>query len=62
MQGAGDTRIYNNVIRDFEGDGIYLNDRDGAVPGATYEMFFNTFVGYGRNAITIFGSSSVGSR
>ena len=52
--GAGPTRIYNNLIVDFGGDGIYANHRDVGVP-ATYDFVFNTIVGYGESGIRVFG-------
>lgn len=59
--GAGDTRIYNNVIRGFDGDGVYANARDEGA-GKRYELLFNSIGDYGGNAITVFGGALGPSR
>jgi MYXO-CTERM domain-containing protein len=51
--GAQDSSIYNNLVVGFAGDGIYMNYGSGgdAAADATYEVYFNTVVDYGRNGI-----------
>ncbi len=51
--GAQDSRIHNNLVVGFGGDGIYMNYGNGgdAAADATYEVYFNTVVDYGRNGI-----------
>jgi len=53
---VGSTIIADNVIANFEGDGIYANPRDGAA--GTYTFIHNTIVGSTGNAIRGFGGSS----
>lgn len=52
--GAGNTSVYNNVVVDFDADGIYANLADDLAP-ATYEFHFNTVLGSGESGIQIFG-------
>ncbi|MBO6940354.1 MAG: right-handed parallel beta-helix repeat-containing protein [Deltaproteobacteria bacterium] len=51
---ADDTWVHDNVIVDFEGDGIYANVRD-RFEGKRYRFHHNTIVGSGGNALRVFG-------
>jgi len=51
--GAGDSTFADNVIVDFAEDGIYINLDDQ--PAARYTVNYNTIVGFGRNALSMFG-------
>ncbi len=52
---VGSTLIADNVIANFEGDGIYANPREGAA--GTYTFIHNTIVGSTGHAIRGFGGS-----
>jgi hypothetical protein len=52
--GAGDTRVYNNLIVGFAEHGIYANDQ-GLDLQAKYRFAFNTIVGSGQSGLTVFG-------
>lgn len=56
--GAQDSRVYDNLIVDFAGTGIYLGYGNGgdAAAGATYEVYYNTVVDAGDGGIRAFGA------
>ena len=53
--GAGDMRVYNNVIADFAEDAIYANQSEAAPQGTTYAFAHNTIVRPGGYGIQVFG-------
>ena len=52
---AGDTWVHDNVIVDFEADGIYANVRN-RFAGKRYRFHHNTIVGSGENGMRVFGA------
>lgn len=60
--GAADTRVYNNVVVGFGGDGIYANDQKlSAVAGSSYVFLHNTVVGSGGDGLRVFGDQLAGN-
>ena len=53
--GAGDTRVYNNLIVGFGDNGIYANDQELDLQ-ARYRFAFNTIVQSGSSGLTVFGA------
>lgn len=52
---AGDMKVYNNVIVDFGGAGIYANLRDAGPAGARYQLLHNTIIRAAQEGIQVFG-------
>ncbi len=60
--GAANTRVYNNLVANFGGDGIYANDQKlTAIAGSSYVFLHNTVVGSGGRALQIFGGLTTGN-
>ncbi|WP_199350881.1 right-handed parallel beta-helix repeat-containing protein [Haliangium ochraceum] len=51
---ADDTWVHDNLVVNFEADGIYANVRE-RFEGKRYRIHFNTVVDAGRNAVSVFG-------
>ncbi len=49
--GIGNTTLYNNLIVDTKGNGIYTNDKNHSDPTVYYRAFNNTIVNTGSNGI-----------
>lgn len=60
--GAADTWVVNNVVADFDSDGIYGNDQQlDAASGASYVFAHNTVVRAGGAGLRLFGDRIAGS-
>jgi len=56
--GAHQTSVYNNVVIDFQGTGIYANQQDFGA-GHGYRIWFNTIVNAGDGGVKLFGGDLV---